>query len=67
MHVPDNYDAFVKHEADQEEKMARLPVCDYCGNAIQDDWYYEIDGEKFCPDCMDEHFRKSTDDFIRGD
>lgn len=64
MHVPDNYDAFVNHDAEQEKMLARLPVCDYCGNAIQDDWYYEIDSQRFCPDCMDKYFKKSTDNFF---
>ena len=67
MHVPDNYDAFMKHEAEQEEWLERLPVCDYCGEPIQDEHCYVIDEEFFCPDCMDKYFRKSTDDFIRGE
>lgn len=67
MSVPDNYDAFRQHEAEQEEFLDKLPACDYCGNPIQDVFCYQIDNELFCPDCMDKHFKKSTDNFMRGD
>lgn len=60
----DNLDFYSMHEAEQEKKLAKLPVCSCCGEPIQDDFCYEIDNELICEDCLKENFRRSTDDFI---
>lgn len=36
---------------DDEEK--KLPVCDRCGERITEDHYYQIEGDIWCPDCVD--------------
>lgn len=61
MNIPDNYDQWLHHEWQQERRLADLPKCGVCGNPIQDDHYYEIDGENICPECLDNHFRKDVD------
>lgn len=38
-----------------EEEAEQLPVCDYCGERIEEDHYYEFQGDIICPDCMDKH------------
>lgn len=38
--------------------MSERPLCDYCGEPVHDDHYYEINGDVICPDCMEEYFRK---------
>ena len=43
---------FERHSAAQEEKLKRAPICDECGQPIQDDFYYEIDGNKYCEECI---------------
>lgn len=60
----DNLDLWNIHEAEQERKLARLPVCSYCDEPIQDDFCYEIDGELICEDCLNDNHRRNTDDFI---
>ena len=60
----DNYEAWKMHDAEENESLDRLPVCDYCGEPIQDEYLYEIDGELYCEDCMKEHFRKPTDKYM---
>lgn len=62
--VPDNYDAYKRHEAEQAREVKKLPVCDYCDEPITSDHLYDIDGTLICPDCMESVFRKSTDRYV---
>lgn len=64
MNVPDNYDQWLAHEAKQEKLLERLPNCEYCGVLIQDDFYWEINDEVICEQCLNSYFRKRTEDFI---
>ena len=59
--MDDNYSLWERHEREQEIWLAKLPVCDYCEQHIQDDHYYEIDGEIICPDCLESYFRKENE------
>ena len=52
---------FDRYEREQEKRLEQLPVCDYCGEPIQDDFFYQINGENYCPDCMEGHFRMEND------
>lgn len=54
---------FLAHDREQAREIERLPVCDYCDNAIQDEHYYDIEGEILCESCLIKHFRKSVDDY----
>ena len=38
-----------------EEWLDTRPICDQCGERIQDDCYWLINGEKFCESCLDWH------------
>lgn len=53
-----------RYEAEQERRLSELPVCCYCGEPIQDDHYYLINGEEYCEECLDDQFRKRTEDYI---
>ena len=55
---------FAFHDRQQEEALNKRPVCCYCGEPIQDDFCYEINGDLICEDCLDMHFRKAVDDII---
>lgn len=63
MAIPDNYSQFLEREREQESWLAKRPVCDYCGEHIQDDHIYLINDEVICPDCMDSYFRKEVEDY----
>ena len=65
MRVPDNYDAFIRHDAEQQEYLESLPICDKCGEPIQDDYLYDIGGDIYCEDCMKEEFRFCTANYER--
>ena len=42
------------HDAECERWLMRRPVCDKCGNHIQDDHFFRLDREIVCPDCIDD-------------
>lgn len=50
---------YARAEAEKE-----LPVCTCCGEPIQDDFYYEIDDEILCEECLKDNYRKSVEDYI---
>ena len=51
-------------QLDQERWLESLPVCDECGEHIQSEDLYELDGLLFCESCMEWH-RHSTEDYRR--
>ena len=57
---------FARQDMEQARKEARLPVCENkkCRKRIHDDYYFEIDGEILCEDCMIRRYRKYTEDYI---
>lgn len=57
MYIPDALDAHREHEAKMEKALAESPKCDYCGTPFQDEYCYEISGEKVCRKCLDRHFK----------
>lgn len=65
MYVPDNYDAYNRHEAEQEAWLEKRPICECCGEPIQDDYLYDVDGVIYCEDCMRESFRQSSENYER--
>lgn len=53
---------FALWDDDQEEKLNKRPLCNYCGQRIQDDCYYELNGEIYCQDCIDDNKRYFEED-----
>ncbi len=62
-YVPDNYDAFCQHEAEQQAALNKLPICCECGERIQTEDCYEFNDELYCLDCAEGH-RKWVEDVI---
>ena len=58
---------FMIRDMEQTMYEARLPVCDCCGEIINADFYWEIDGDILCEDCMNDRFRHYTDDYAQVD
>lgn len=63
MYVPDNYDAWSRHDAEQEAELQKRPKCCECGQPIQDEKCFEINDELICPRCMGENHEKWTEDY----
>ena len=52
---------FERYDADREDELANLPVCDICDEPIQDEHYYIINGDNICPLCLEACFRVRND------
>lgn len=57
---------FLRHDADKQKELEKLPVCCECDEPIQDEYCYEINDELICEKCLKAHYRKHTDDYIGG-
>jgi formylmethanofuran dehydrogenase subunit E len=64
-YIPDNYDLWEEHEAEQSRQLDKMPECSYCGEKIQDDFCYEINDEIICEECLNTIFRKAVDDLVQ--
>ena len=53
-----------RYYGEQDDALEKLPKCSYCGHHIQDDRYFEINGEAFCEECMWENFSKKIEDYM---
>ena len=50
--------------AAEEREREKLPRCSECDNPIQDDYYYEINGENVCEECLNDNHRKRVEDYV---
>jgi formylmethanofuran dehydrogenase subunit E len=62
----DPLDDFDRIDQELARREARLPACDECSHRIYDDYYFEIDGEILCEECMKRRYRRSTEDYANG-
>jgi len=53
-----------RYMAEQEEELKKLPVCDYCNEPIQEEYYFDIEGDIICETCSDRFFRKDVADYV---
>lgn len=55
----------------RETALEKLPKCENCGEPIQEECLYDIDGELYCDECIGEvvkeKFRKRTEEYIEED
>ena len=51
---------FDRWDAEQQKELEKLPLCDYCDNRIQEEFYYEINGDNICVACLEKHFRREV-------
>ena len=42
---------YARREREQEEWLKSRPVCDECGEPIQDEGYYKFEGDIYCEEC----------------
>lgn len=56
----DPYRDFDRWEAEQEKWLQSRPVCEYCGEHIQDEHYYYID-KIVCEECLNENHKRYID------
>lgn len=56
----DNGTAFDIYDAQQSDWLKTRPICDGCGEPIQEDSYFDFNGTKLCEQCVEE-YRRWTD------
>ena len=52
-----------RYDAECEDRLDRLPRCIDCGEPIQDEYLYDLNGDIFCEECLKNNFRKNTEDY----
>ena len=62
--MEDNYNLFRRKDAQEQRWLAKRPVCCYCGHPIQDENLYDIEGNLYHEECLNDSFRKHTEDYI---
>lgn len=59
---------FDRYDMAMAQREARLPQCENRGcrhPRIQDEMFFDIEGEILCENCMRDRYGRSTEDFIR--
>lgn len=64
MSLPDYNDLFDRHETERANAISRFPKCVYCDEHIFDDFLFDLDGDLVCETCLNENFKKHTEDYI---
>ena len=62
MYTDDPVADFERHDAKQQKKLERLPVCCCCEEHIQQEKAVHMDGRWYCDDCLDD-MREYTEDW----
>lgn len=52
-----------RREAAEKRRIDSLPKCCECGKPIQDEKLYNINGDLYCEECI-ENFKEDTEDHI---
>lgn len=59
-YTDDPYEDFKRYDREQHRHLAGLPECIECGEPIQDDQAYYINGEWVCEACVETYRREVT-------
>ena len=63
--MPDNYDRWKEHDADQERRLKMLPICKCCGEHIQQERAVFYEGNWYCEDCEEIFWMENRYDFMQ--
>ncbi len=50
----DPYEDFRRKDSEENTWLQNQPMCDECGERIMEDYYYNINGRKYCQECIDD-------------
>lgn len=57
MYTDDPLRDFERWDAERERRLAQLPTCADCGEHIQEETAYYINGDWICRNCIDSYLR----------
>ena len=58
---------FDRWDMERERRRARRPICERCGEHIQEENLWDIDGTLYCPECAKIEFERDTDNYTEED
>lgn len=53
---------FLREDAKKQKELERLPKCAECGEPIQSERCYEVDGGLICQDCLENNHMRWVED-----
>lgn len=53
-----------RYSEEQDKQLQKYPQCSICDKHIQDDFYYEINGEVLCEECLNDEYRKNVEEYV---
>ena len=63
-YTDDPVEDYARWDAEQQRRLKKNPVCSYCEEHVQEDYFYLINDEVVCVGCLEAFCRKSTDDYL---
>ena len=60
----DPIEDFLRHDAELQRELDKLPKCDYCNKPITGDFLFDINGDILCEGCLNDNFRKAVEDYV---
>lgn len=58
--MTDSHDIRRYRQEPPADRLAYQPVCAFCEEPVQGDFYYHIESQDVCWDCLKLHFRRET-------
>lgn len=55
---------FDRFDRMQQKELEQRPVCADCGEPVQEDYFYLINDEVICTNCLESGYRKPIEDYI---
>ena len=49
---------YLRYDRKREQWLETLPKCDHCKQPIQDERYFEIEGDNVCKECLEDYCEK---------
>lgn len=65
-YIPDNLDLFERHDAEQESRLRKMPICCKCKEHIQQPEAVKVDDKWFCEDCEDHAWNLVKNEFLES-
>lgn len=63
-YIPDYNDLYAAHERRRERALRKYPKCCYCEERILDYFMFEINGEYYHEKCLQDGYRRKTEDYM---